>query len=1025
MAARGKKLSDAYLELRADDSKLSGDVKVKATKAAKGFASQLNNALKVLDIDPVDVKADPKAALASIEATRDRLREMSREADSVEMRVRTERALTQLERFRKQLGQVDDAPVTVEADASPARRQVEQLQRRLASLGIDPPVTVDADPKAALAAIGRVDEQLEKLTKDATNVRLRLDATSARTDLARLRDQIGDVGDEAAEGFGARFIARVGPVLASAPLSPPMLAAVAAAVGIAGPALAGGLAASVIGGAGAGGIVGGAILGARDARVQAAGSDLGEFILGDLEARAADFAPKLLGALAHIRTGWEALGGDLDRIFASSRFVDPLVAGATSGARKLIGGIADAVDEADPVVAAFGASLDRIGDATGDAFTTVAGDADEAASAVNDLTMGVSNLIRTSAGIVHVGASIKGWTDQLDVGLDKTRYLVEDQANLNKILDVFGKRLDLTADGFAAGTAEAEAYRKATLGTAEVADFATLKAAGLSDAQIAAADSSGTFRAKLDDVAAALSRSGAALAASEDDVAGLQLELDSVAARYQALGEIGADALNGLMVSSGALTGAMVRQKTVADALRQAHESMFGAVIQQTEANEIYQATWDALSETVSGNSDQIGRNKNNLDLHTKAGRSNRDALQDLLVKSNEMYYADINAGVAIDEARAKHEKRTGAIRTEAGQLRLNKAETEKLIGTYGKIPPSKTTNLLVDGIDRVGKVLTDLYIFQRSLATGRTLAQVRSDVFGGYAGDPRVFKREGGQIDGHGIKGVDSVPIVAAPGEFMQPVPAVDYYGVAAMQAIRHRQIPKEALQGYATGGLIDRLRGRDWGTRMPFETDVNRTRVPSRAEVASKVTPALGAWPSSPGAQRGDSGVWRSIMAMVKASGIPYTFGNAYRPGDPLWHGSGRAVDFMGYNQDRLAQFFMARQGQLLELIHRSGTRDYAVTRGRKTTMPTQLPLHRNHLHVAMDNGGYLMPGWNPPIYNGTGRPEPVTPAPIMDVVIEELRALRQDTQRLAGEFAEALTGGVMSADNLGRSRGRVVAR
>jgi hypothetical protein len=33
--------------------------------------------------------------------------------------------------------------------------------------------------------------------------------------------------------------------------------------------------------------------------------------------------------------------------------------------------------------------------------------------------------------------------------------------------------------------------------------------------------------------------------------------------------------------------------------------------------------------------------------------------------------------------------------------------------------------------------------------------------------------------------------------------------------------------------------------------------------------------------------------------------------------------------------------------------------------------------HIGAAMDNGGYLMPGWNPPIYNGTGRPEPVIPA------------------------------------------------
>jgi hypothetical protein len=121
-------------------------------------------------------------------------------------------------------------------------------------------------------------------------------------------------------------------------------------------------------------------------------------------------------------------------------------------------------------------------------------------------------------------------------------------------------------------------------------------------------------------------------------------------------------------------------------------------------------------------------------------------------------------------------------------------------------------------------------------------------------------------------------------------------------------------------------------------------------------KIGGNFGHWPSSPGAQRGDSGVWRKILALVKASGIPYNFGNAYRPGDPLWHGSGRAIDFMGYNQDRLANFFLARQSQVLELIHRTKSRDYGITRGHYNAMPHQWPLHRNHLHIAMKNGGTI---------------------------------------------------------------------
>ncbi|NED54638.1 hypothetical protein G3I24_27550 [Micromonospora aurantiaca] len=982
--ARGKKLSDAYLELRADDSKLSPDVKVKARRVAKEFGGQLNRQLAALDIDPIDMKADPRSAITAIETTRERLRALSRDADSVEMRVKTERALSQLERVRKQLGDVDDKPVEPKVDASPAQRQIGQLSRQLAALGIDPPIALDADPKDALADIARVESELRRLSAEGTTVRVRVDAESTRTVVERLRKQIGDDGGEgAAQSFAARFVARLGPVVAEGP----GLAIAGGIIGVAlAPAVASVVAAAMIGGAGAGGIIGGVVLASRDARVQAAGKSLGAYLLGDLEARAASFTPAMLSSITRIRAAWSDLGPDLDRIFASSRFMDPLVDGALSGGRKLIGGLADAVEEADPVVLAFGRTFDQVGQSAGEAFTTLSDDADEAASAVDDLSLTIDHLITTMAGILHAGAVVKGWTNELDMAIDKGRYWIEDNSYLAESLRKVGVELDLTADGFKKGSKEAEAMRRASIGTATAADFVILKTAGMTDAQIAAADASGTYRSKIDEVNQALGKSGDTISATEDDVKALQGELDATGVRMENFGQIGTAAFDSLLLSTGAVSGAMLRQQTIADQLRHTYDEMYGTVIAQTEANEAYQASWDDLTTTVKNNADQIGRNKNNLDLHTKAGRDNRDSLQALLTKSNEMYFADIAAGMAVDEARRKHEKRTDAIRTEAGQLKLNKAETEKLIGTYGNIPPKKTTNLLLDGVDRIVGLLTDLYIFQRSLAEGITLGQAKAAVTGTYGVDPRLLKRTGGEITGQGLRGVDSEVIVAAPGEYMQPVPAVDYYGVAAMDAIRHRRIPREALRGFRTGGLV----GAPWSTRLRYETDVQGTRVPSREEVANKVIPAFGAWPSSPAAQRGDSGVWRRLMALVRGSGIPYTFGNAYRPGDPLWHGSGRAVDFMGYNQDRLARLFMGMQSRVLELIHRTDRGDYAISRGRRVSMPTQLPRHRNHLHVAMDEGGYLMPGWNPPIYNGTGRPEPVTTAASMDAVVARLDRL-----------------------------------
>lgn len=85
----------------------------------------------------------------------------------------------------------------------------------------------------------------------------------------------------------------------------------------------------------------------------------------------------------------------------------------------------------------------------------------------------------------------------------------------------------------------------------------------------------------------------------------------------------------------------------------------------------------------------------------------------------------------------------------------------------------------------------------------------------GAEAYDPTGTKRrqggttkdaEGGLIPGSSPSSMaDDVPLMATSGEFMQPVGTVQHYGVNAMEALRTRRIPKEALEGYASGGLVD----------------------------------------------------------------------------------------------------------------------------------------------------------------------------------------------------------------------------
>lgn len=390
-----------------------------------------------------------------------------------------------LDRFGKSL----DA---TEKDAQDLDQQIADVEGSLKQLGVAFARTSDAADRIDISrAIRKQQAELRKLTK----------AKDWLPDFSKF-------GDEAASGFGASFVARIGPILTSVPVSGPGAAVGAALVAAIGPTLAAGLAGAVVGGAAGLGIVGGVVIATRDPRVQAAGQDLGAFILGDLEKRASSFTPAVLDGIDDIRAGWVKMGPDLTRVFSSSRLVQPLVAGLVSGGQRLVGGIADAVDAADPVVASFAGLLDGVGDAAGQAFSTLADDADEGASAIDDLTTATRNFIGATAGILHGAATVKGWADQVDIAIDKGRHWTEDWMSSGGVLEGFGIQLDLTADGFRAGTAEAEAYRAATEGTATAADFATLAAAGMTNAQIAAADASGTFRAKTEEVNGALGANG-------------------------------------------------------------------------------------------------------------------------------------------------------------------------------------------------------------------------------------------------------------------------------------------------------------------------------------------------------------------------------------------------------------------------------------------------------------------------------------------------------------------------------------
>lgn len=866
--ARGRKLSDAYVEIRADDSKLRPDVRIKATRVGREFGGALNKQLRSLRLDPIDMKVSPVQALAAIEETRRRLGSLAADADTVELRVKADDAIRQVDRFEKKLRGSGEA-----------------------------------------------------------------------------------AGPAAATGFAASMGARLGPLMARLPVSAPLLGVVAAAGLSAAPLLSAALSAGVVGGVGVGGVVGGFALARKDERVAEAIEGMGNRIEGRLLRAGGVFVQPTLQGVTEIERAIDRV--DVERILRdSSRYVPVLTRGVTSAIDDMGDAVEKLVANAGPGVQAISSGIARVGESLSTGLEGMADNGESSARALTQLFGVIDMGVDTTFRLVNMFAEL---------------YEIGERINGDMVLDSILKLHDWASASDDAG----ESARRT--GSANLAMGESIRKAG---------DDAETMKVRQE----ALTKQQKALTTAQQNYSSV---LDSFNPR-------------------ASYTTQLI------DGLRKAQASMTGGAVTATEATEAYEAALDSLSASVKTN----GRS---LSINTQAGRANRDGLEALLQSSNEMYYANIAQGQSTDSARKKHEARTKAIEREADRLGLNDRKTRDLIKTYGRIPGRKETDLIASGVNQIIIELKRVYLAQRALAEGKTINQVR------YEGSAamRSLLADGGRVPGHSphskadniTASVDGVPRVRlTANEWVHPVASVDYYGAAAMEAIQHRRVPREALAPYAYGGRV--IAPVETSRYMRFPVNVRNAYVMQQEEALRRVAPVFGNWPSSPAAQRGDSGIWRQVVRLIKSGPRQGSFGNGYRPGDPKWHGSGRAVDWMGFNMDALASYLASKRP--LELIHRTRRRDYAYTRGRNMGSFNQslMNAHRNHIHIAMAEGGQVVPirkvgtadtgrttlqqGWNL-IANNTGKPEPMSTR--ADEQLEVMQQMLDVLSRLAPRIGDVV--------------------
>lgn len=166
----------------------------------------------------------------------------------------------------------------------------------------------------------------------------------------------------------------------AAPAAVPVLAGVAIA---AAPVIGATLGAAVIGGAAGVGIVGGIVLAAKDPRVASAYSALGQSLQSSLKFQAQPFIAPLLQGATLIRQRYNESASDIGRIFANtSRYVGPLLDGASRGVQRIIEAISALSAKAGPVVGALSEGIANTLNAVADGMEKLEDNGVEAAVAL-------------------------------------------------------------------------------------------------------------------------------------------------------------------------------------------------------------------------------------------------------------------------------------------------------------------------------------------------------------------------------------------------------------------------------------------------------------------------------------------------------------------------------------------------------------------------------------------------------------------------------------------------------------------
>jgi tape measure domain-containing protein len=279
-----------------------------------------------------------------------------------------------------------------------------------------------------------------------------------------------------------------------------------------------------------------------------------------------------------------------------------------------------------------------------------------------------------------------------------------------------------------------------------------------------------------------------------------------------------ASAIDGFSASTEESTSAIQQQ---IDALQKQQEELRESADNAADADRAQ----IRFKEAVDRAKDAVKENGRTLDLNTKKGRDNKNALLDMRDAALQDVDAQKKLGASSNDLRSRMESQRRKFIDVARQMGLTKQQANNLADEYGLIPSQVSTDVVAQGVARYKARMDEARAAANSIPSSRTttltqhIRQVGSLVSAAFGGGRASGGLIGGFADGGMVPGTppadssqdnllartqDGTLYGLQSGEFVQRRAAVRHYGIPAMQAINDGRVPKEVLRGFANGGVV-----------------------------------------------------------------------------------------------------------------------------------------------------------------------------------------------------------------------------